>query len=364
MTTGPPRSISGDHSPRPTTLTWSDALGKRVRTGDWSDQAGSTSDAIVSALEVGQWELAAQLIDYFMEEAKVVHVVYQVWTEGFMGYLGTRLPAQDLADEVQRLRALLAFPDGTPFHPGPRWLDLGAAAGRLANGVRGFELDPQAARAGFEDLREQWRQLHDRGADMMSGLLAVVADRFGEAAIGDCYRQVLAPYLEERYRPFDLRHSTWDDTLERNLYLAFESMRGHLVGPGRRGNIDVEETDDAWVLSFAPCGSGGRGQIGDEVEGTPSRMERPYLFGATKQRHDWAGNEVGVCYYCAHCVFALELWPAENWGHPVRTVDPPLWPHESTGDATPCRWTIYKRLEAIPDEAYTRIGRRRPEGGT
>jgi hypothetical protein len=126
-------------------------------------------------------------------------------------------------------------------------------------------------------------------------------------------------------------------------------MRGHLSGPGRRGTIAVEETDDAWVLSFDPCGSGLRGirEGVDEVR------------GVTRERHDWAGNETGVCYYCAHCVFALELWPAERWGHPVRTVDPPRWPEEVQA-GTPCRWTVWKRLEAIPDEAYRRIGRTRP----
>jgi len=115
----PPRAISGSHAPRPTTLTWSDRLGKRVRTGPWADQAVSTTAKIEQALDDGQWELAAQLVDYWMEEAKVVHVVYQVWTEGFMAYLGERLEPADLEAEVGRLRELLAFPDGAPFEPGP-----------------------------------------------------------------------------------------------------------------------------------------------------------------------------------------------------------------------------------------------------
>nr|MDQ3553751.1 hypothetical protein [Chloroflexota bacterium] len=66
----------------PTHLTWSDEIGKRVRTGDWEDQAASTVTKIQEALRdggdtfglaAGRRETAAQLVDYFMEEAKVVY---------------------------------------------------------------------------------------------------------------------------------------------------------------------------------------------------------------------------------------------------------------------------------------------------
>ena len=161
-----------------------------------------------------------------------------------------------------------------------------------------------------------------------------MARRFGEPRLEDCYRHVLEPYLQERYRPFDVRERPYEET----------------------------EDDDRVVLRFDPCGSGGRMQRGDPVEGTPSRAEPPYEFGVTRGRYDWAWNEEGVCYYCAHCCFALERWPAEQWGHPVRVVDSPLYPDESTGEQPKqCTWTIYKTLEAIPSEAYERIGLRKPD---
>ncbi len=176
---------------------------------------------------------------------------------------------------------------------------------------------------------------------------------------------MLEPYLQERYKVFDVRERPYEESVFRNAYLTFEAMRGHLCGDGRLGNLGVDEDDDRIVVSFDPCGSGGRQQRGDPIEATPSRVEEPYRFGVTRDAHDWAWNERGVCYYCAHCCFALELWPAEQWGHPVRVVDSPLYPEETAGadGAGPkqCTWTIYKRLDAIPPEAYARIGRRKPE---
>ena len=356
------RSISGSKAAPVVLLEWSQEIGKRVRRGEWSDQAISTTRKIKEAVSAGQWELVAQLVDYWMEEAKVVYVIYKVWTEGFEAWLLERgLGQQELISEADRLARLLSFPDGSAYDPRPRWEQLATKAGTFAHLARAFELTPDAALGRLEDLRESWRQLHDRGADMMAGLLSVVVDRFGEAAVEECYRFVLEPYLQERYKPFDVREQPYEETIYRNLYLSFEAMRGHLCGPQRTGDLEFEEHDDRWVIRFDPCGSGNRSLRGDPAEGTGSRSEPPYNFGVTRGRYDWAWNEEGICYYCAHCCFALERWPAEQWGHPLRVIDSPRYPDETKGPSpAKCSWTIYKSIEAIPEEAYLRIGMRKP----
>ncbi len=354
-----------------THLEWSTQIQKRVRGGDWADQAVSTVTRIREELEAagdafgllaGRRENAAQLVDYFMEEAKVVYLIYKVWTDGFLDWLRAEgVGEQELTAELGRLRELMAYPDGAPLDPPARWAALGARAGSLAHGIRAYDLTVADAEAELEGVTEDWRRLHDRYADLMAGVLAFVARRFGEPALERCYRAVLEPYVQERYMPFDVRLHPYADTLARNLYIALEAMRGHLVGPDRRGDIELKEFDDRWELSFDPCGSGGRQLRGDPIEGTGSRVLAPYEFGVTTERHPWAWNEVGVCYYCAHCNLALSTIPAERWGHPVRTVDPPLW----RGEDDPltrkrCSWTVWKSLEAIPEREYERIGRQKP----
>lgn len=355
----------------PVHLTWWDEVGKRVRTGAWEDQAVSTVTKIREALEeagdefglkAGRRETAAQLVDYFLEEAKVVYVIYKVWTEGFLGWLRSRgVPEPELRAELDRLAALMAWPDGTPLDPVVRWAALGQRAGLLANGIRSYDATVADAEAELEEVLADWRRLHDRYADVMAGVLAFVVRRFGEDALEDCYRAVLEPYIAERYMVFDIRERPYEETLVRNLYISLEAMRAHLVGPGRRGDVGFEEHDDRWVLSFDPCGSGGRQVRGDEIEGTGSRVLAPYEFGVTQEPHPWSWNETGVCYYCAHCNITLSMLPAERWGHPVRTVDPPLW----RGPDDPltrrrCTWTVWKSLEAIPEREYQRIGRQKP----
>jgi hypothetical protein len=348
-------------APNPTTLTWSTELGKRVRSGDWDDQAIGTIQKIEEAIAGGQGEVAAQLIDYFIEEAKVVHLIYGVWFDGFERFLlESGISPEDLSRELERLARLLALPDSTPFEPDERWVALGTAAGTLAIRVRGGRLETSETVDALDALREQWRQLHDRGADRIAGLLAFVASRLGEPAIEACYRSVLEPYVQERYMPFDVREQPYEDTLVRNLYLCFEAMRGHLAGAERRGDMDVTEHEDRWVIDWQ-CGSGGRSMFGDVVESTGSRVEAPYDFGVTKKAYPWSWNKEGVCYYCAHCMFACSLLPAERWGHPVRVIEPPTYPEAAAGPETAtCRWTVYKTLEAIPESAYTVMGRTKP----
>ncbi len=54
MSTRPTRNISGSTKPLPTTLTWSETR-KRVRTGDWQDQAISTTRKIRDSIDQGEW---------------------------------------------------------------------------------------------------------------------------------------------------------------------------------------------------------------------------------------------------------------------------------------------------------------------
>ena len=294
MSRAPSKNISGSTKPLPTTLSWSDELRKRVRTGDWQDQAVSTTRKIRESIEAGEWELAAQLIDYWMEEAKVVYVIYQVWSEGFVEHLRSRgVPGAEIDAEIDRLARLLAFPDGGRYEPAPRWEELGRAAGLLANRLRGYETSADEALAALDELREGWRQLHDRGADYQSGMLTFIARRFGEEAIGEAYADVLAPYLQERYKPFDVREQPYEDTLFRNIYLSVEAMRGHLVGPARDGDMEVDEDDERIVISFDPCGSGGRSQRGDPSKGQDPAPSRPTTSASPRRSTTGRGTRKG-----------------------------------------------------------------------
>jgi hypothetical protein len=70
-----------------------------------------------------------------------------------------------------------------------------------------------------------------------------------------------------------------EESLKTNVYLAIESQRAHLVGPGRRGNIEFKEDKERYTFRFDPCGTGGGILVGYPTEGTPPRTEAPYGWG-------------------------------------------------------------------------------------
>ena len=61
--------------------------------------------------------------------------------------------------------------------------------------------------------------------------------------------------------------------------------------------------------------------------------------------------------YCAHCCEILEKKPVQEFGYPVRVVDPPQYPNTDVK----CKWYIYKDPDKVPEKYYKRIGEKKPK---
>jgi hypothetical protein len=222
--------------------------------------------------------------------------------------------------------------------------------------------DAEAARSLMALAKEVWRQTHDRDVDMTYCYMSETAARYGDDAIPRMYDRVLLPLFAWRYEKFDIDKHPWDEGLETLMYVACEAMRGHLVGPERTGDFELEEFEDRFVLRFDPCGSGQRTIRGDWIENTPARMEEPYNWRVAEEERDWNHFTKGVCLYCAHCVILMEHMPIDRFGYPVRVVDPPVYPdtNKDPNVRQRCQWTMYKDPTQVPEEMYTRTGRVKP----
>jgi len=205
---------------------------------------------------------------------------------------------------------------------------------------------PALARALPALRREQWR-IHDNQADWCWGLLTVFHRQLGEERMEEVYRKTIEPWFVTRYE--SLRGLGQQESFE----LAIEGMRAHFCGPSDATQVEVEDKSDRWVMSFDPCGSGGRMRRGDPIRGQRPRTGPPYNFGSAVGAHDWTWGEKGVCLYCAHCSFVNEILPIELTGIPMRVTEYPKEPGQK------CRWTVYKSAEQIPESAFTRVGKRK-----
>ena len=206
--------------------------------------------------------------------------------------------------------------------------------------------DLAAAKRITEYARLEWQIVHDMYVNWSWSFFTYIADNYGEEELEKAYRKILGSYYKSRY------DKVMASDVKSQLQLTVEGLHGHLMGPGRQGEIEVTEEADRYVLKLDPCGSGGvarqRVESGNE--------KNPELFGFSKKAHSWTWGKDKVCYYCGHCTMVNEILAVENYGHPMRVTEYP----EKAED--PCIWYIYKDPKRIPAEYYERLGKKAPEG--
>ncbi len=196
----------------------------------------------------------------------------------------------------------------------------------------------------IEYARLEWQVVHDMYVNWSWSFFSYIAATYGEAELEKAMRSVLGSYYKARY------DKVMAADAETQLQLTVEGLRGHLMGPGRQGEIEVSEEPDRYKLTLAPCGSGGVAR--QRVEG--GQELHPELFGYSQGPHSWTWGKQRVCYYCAHCAMVNEIMAIDNYGHPMRITEYPDNPND------PCVWYIYKDPKKIPAEHYHRVGKKAP----
>lgn len=342
-----------------TDIRFTDILGRRVRMGAWEDQSISTYRKVLERLEHGAWEDAAEYASYFSDEAFVCFSIYRQWLGDLRNFLLNRdVPHEIIAVRELQHAEVSVLPDGSPWDARRQWDKFQSELRSMTYAT--IRQDADEARSLFEVAKETWRQCHDRDVDHTYALMSLVKEQLGEPAVRDMFDHILMPLFAWRYEKFDIDKYPWDEGLEALMLVACEAMRGHLVGPERTGDFELTETEDRYILRFDPCGSGGRTVRGDEIEGTPPRMEAPYGWKTTEEAHTWNHFTPGVCLYCTHCIILMEELPIDRFGYPVRVIDPPVYPDTDLANRQKCQWQMFKDPTQVPEEYYTRVGRQKP----
>ncbi|MDE0118358.1 MAG: hypothetical protein OXT07_17295 [bacterium] len=343
-------------------IEFSEVLGRRVRLGPWEDQKISTYRKIIESIDQGDWETAADLADYFTDEANVCFTLYRQWINDLRGFLrDSGASAEEVASIDADVQSKLTCPDGREWNAHRHWDQYRDEQRRLLATI--YREDAEQAREHLATMKETWRQTHDRDVDHTYGLMSAIQARHGAQGIADMYQRVLVPLFSWRYNKFDIDQHPWDEALETLMLVACEAMRGHLVGPERTGDFELIEADDRFILRFDPCGSGQRIVRGDWIEDTPARIEPPYNWEVAKEEASWNHFTKGVCLYCAHCIVLMEELPIDRFGYPVRVIDPPVYPDTDPDPEVrqKCQWQMFKDPTTVPEEYYLRVGRKKPK---
>jgi len=183
------------------------------------------------------------------------------------------------------------------------------------------------ALAGIDYACAEAKAMHDSSVSLVDDVLTQLAKSAGEDEVYQLFRR--------RYEPLIRQWLVATPGVEESMQRAVEFQRGHF------GETSVEEEADRYVVTCAPCGSGGR-----------LRRTKKNL-GRAEQPHDWTWNKPDMPLYCTHCAVMWEILPTELTGHPIRITLPP------EQDTDPCVHLYYKDPASIPQKYLDRVGNKR-----
>jgi DNA-binding FadR family transcriptional regulator len=320
-------------------------------------QTESTFDLARQAIAAGDAAEGVRRIRQVLDEAAEGRELFPLFIERARRFLLDRgVPAAVVAGEEQRILALLGATAEDALDMPRQWAATAELAGRAEEACRAG--DGEAASGLLEELRSAWLVVHDRFCDIVCALFSLAAGQLGESVVGAMWDDAIGDLYPSR-DAYDTARRPWAESVALLLADAAASLRGHLSGPRRTGEVSLREEADRWVFRFDPCGSGGRTLRTDANPDGTARAGAPFGFRVTTEEHDWAWQTKGVCLYCVHCCQLQERAPMARLGYPVRVVEPPVW--GTTESRGYCTWSVYKDPQLVPAEAYRRVGAIKPK---
>jgi hypothetical protein len=204
--------------------------------------------------------------------------------------------------------------------------------------------DVEGARALCEEMKHEWRLLHDLMVGGMAGLISFVQARLGDDGVEEAWTYSLERGWKGHAEAISRQDRRW---MVRALAANWRAHSCSGTGP-HPGAFEIAEDEEKFTFTMNPCGSGQRLWRMGAYEG-------PDGLGVTAGAHDWSYGREGFPLYCTHCTFMNELLPIRWIGHPVYPSDPP-----EDFDRDPCRWYWYKDPADIPAEHWERYGLEKP----
>jgi hypothetical protein len=208
-------------------------------------------------------------------------------------------------------------------------------------GTRTLDLVFEAIDAGDKDkakelaqrMYKEFNYLHDGYGFWVTGLQTFIYKNNGIDALEKAEREAHTIEAKVVFKPLEKT-----DIRSRVEHLA-SGLRGHLQP------ITIKEDDEKISLTMQPCGSGERIIQKDGYKVGLSRVKNPHPI-------TWGMKDFPI--YCVHCP-VMEMLDIENIGDfaMVHIVSEPIY-HGS------CQFVFYKDPANIPEEFYTRIGKKKP----
>jgi hypothetical protein len=219
------------------------------------------------------------------------------------------------------------FTDREIKEMGARTLDLVLEAIDAGDGDKAKELAKR--------MKQEFNFLHDGYMFWVTGLQSYIYKKYGIEAVEEAEREAHTIEARTVFKPPEKT-----DIRSRVEHLA-SGLRGHMQP------IKIVEDDKMISLTMQPCGSGER-----IIQKDGYKPEVGLLKVKDPHRITWGMKDFPL--YCVHCpvMEALEMENTGNLGA-VHIITEPIYQGA-------CQFVFYKNPDDIPEEFYSRIGKKKP----
>lgn len=182
-------------------------------------------------------------------------------------------------------------------------------------------------------MYQEFNYLHDGYMFWVTGLQTYIYQNFGIDALEAAERMAHAIEAKVVFKPLE------NPDIRAQVEHLASGLRGHLQP------ISIKEDDEKITLTMQPCGSGERIILKGGYEAGLARIQTPHPI-------TWGMKDFPI--YCVHCP-VMELLQIENAGDfgATHIVAQPIYQGS-------CQFAFYKNPKNIPEEFYTRIGKKSP----
>ena len=217
------------------------------------------------------------------------------------------------------------FTDQELKEMGTRTLDLVLEAIDAGDKAKAKELSNRMYR--------EFQYLHDGYMFWVTGLQTYIYKNYGIDALEEAEREAHTIEGKIVFKP-----AKKTDVRSRMEHLL-AGIRGHLQP------IIVEEDDEKFSITMTPCGSGERIIQKGGYEAGLARVKEPH-------RTTWGMKDFPI--YCVHCP-VMGMLDIEKTGdfNFIQIVTDPI-------GQEGCHFVFYKDPKEIPEEFYTRVGKKKP----
>ncbi len=196
--------------------------------------------------------------------------------------------------------------------------------------------DQEKAKELSRRLYQESLTIHDSYVNVFTAALSFIYRSYGGEVLEQGLREIFKPMAAAA------EASSGKADFRKKVQTTVHVLRGHFRP------LQIQEDDEKVCITMQPCGSGQmlveEGAYGPPRNYAMVNEPQPITFGMTD-----------FPVYCTHDPM-LEILAVELTGYPRVVCYPP----DKMGTA-PCRFCIYKDPDAIPEEVYTRVGKKKSE---